>query len=152
MSYVDRIKTDPVMNAVFNSRERMNQYDVRTYNSVNAGGNINYNNANTEHIDEPARRPGKYLRQANIYKYRPWANLGLPVTDAAGHYVAGRTFKARGNDNVNVHWRHNPNLYWINMIPKDLYNVNRVNKPNPIISSLKSLRVHISSLHPTFSS
>ena len=152
MSYIDRIKTDPVMNAVFNSRERMHRYTVKTYDNRNAASTRVWADPALDiNVDEPARRDGRYSNVPSPQKYADMYGINnIPVRDATGAFVPGDTFQAV--ENRNVYWRHNPKLYWINMIPKDLYNINKVNKPNPIISSLKRLPVHISSLHPTFSS
>ena len=148
MSYIDRIKTDPVMNAVFNSKQKMLTYTTSYFTGEDA--RHYYSGRNRGH-NEPARNPGKYARQASANEQGEAAR-NLPVRRADGTYAVGGYAHRMRSSGIDVNWRNNPDLYWINIIPKDLYNINYVNRPNPLISSLKNLPVHISSLHRTFSS
>ena len=154
MSYVDRIKNDPVMNAVFNSKQKMQRYITRSYWGYEPATDTIWYENQRDHLD-PARNPRKYLMKENIDQMGPRPNLDLPhyqqvlggrVTIKAG----GPAIRARNVDDPTIEYRRNPNLYWINMLPKDLYNINHINSPNPIIGSLKNLPVHISSLHKSF--
>ena len=150
MSYVDRIKNDPVMNAVFNSKQKMLRYLSRNYTQYDRPSNTVYYINELVHLD-PARQPGELLRKKKFRDFGiPYRRLGLPERQPDGSSApGGETFRARYNDPT-IEYRHNPDLYWINMLPKDLYNINYVNKPNPIIGSLKNLPIHISSLHKSF--
>ena len=155
MSYVDRIKNDPVMNAVFNSKQKLIRYDTREYYGYEpADDSVWYRNEVTHH--DPARNPGMYLMKESLRKMGPKRDLNIPhyqedpVLGDVQIKAGGPPFRARSSDDTTIVYRRNPDLYWINMMPKDLYNINYVNKPNPIIGSLKNLPVHISSLHKSF--
>ena len=153
MSYVDRIKTDPVMNAVFNSNQKKLRYTTREVFGYDPTDDQYWWRDEYTHYD-PARNPGPYLLNESLRQMPAAAAWGLPhIVERGGVEVeilaGGDPFRARLAEPTEV-YRRNPDLYWINMLPKDLYNINYINKPNPIIGSLKNLPVHISTLHPSF--
>ena len=47
---------------------------------------------------------------------------------------------------------HDPQDYWRNMTPENLYNLQYVNKPNPIFNAITNTPLHFSSIHRNFSS
>ena len=134
------------MNAVFNKRQKMYQYKTRLYTNYNPRTDTASFVAD-EDIDhlEPVRSASSNIHR-EWWENVDWASKNLPAAGAP----LGNTFRAL-REGPAVIYRNNPYLYWINMIPKDLYNINKVNTPNPIINSLNNLPVHISSLHRSFS-
>ena len=147
MSLVDRIKTDPVMNAVFNKRQKMIRFDTRKYIGFNpTTSTVRYTGGTTNHY-VPARNP---TSDADMTHFDDITNFASLPDSRHAIPADGPKIRARQTD-ITVAYRDNPDLYWINMIPKDLYNINKINTPNPIISSLNKLPVHISSLHRSFS-
>ena len=86
----------------------------------------------THQINERVRNPGIYARQPS-FQQNP--RIGV----------------ARFTD-INYADVYNPENYWENMAPKDLYNINYVNTPNPIFQLLRKSPIHLSSIHQSFSS
>ena len=142
-NYLNKIQTDPVMNAVFNSQQKMRSYNAvditawdpvaRTGTTVNRGIEVS-----------PAR--------AGIHMYPQFSEYthGMVNPFPPGRYQDDWG----GGPGINKRYYtvYNPNLYWLNWMPQDLYNINYVNTPNPIFKSLRKTPIHISSVHQSFSS
>ena len=143
---INKIQTDPVMNAVFNSQQKMRSYNAIDVNAFNIGTNV-ATVANRRVITNPVRQ--------GIHR--------APIFDANTHGRINPFPPAMYADNFNVNgvapgvneqffYQYNPDLYWLNWMPQDLYNINYVNTPNPIFKALRKTPIHISSVHQSFSS
>ena len=134
-NFLAKVQTDPVMNAVFNSRQKMLRtrgYDVVDITNPNRPRVMGHAGAGPPVWTAPARMPPREFRNP---EYAHTQRLG----------------RVRWED-VTKFTRDNKNLYWQNMMPQELYNLNRVNTPNPTVDALRTLPIHISSVHQTFSS
>ena len=134
-SFLSKVQTDPVMNAVMNSKQKM--LHTRGYFVTD--------------ITNPAL-PRAVNAAAGPFVYQSSARMPSEVMRNSDYDPnAPRLGRVRWQD-VIKYTRHNPNLYWQNIMPEELYNLNRVNTPNPTIDALRTLPIHISSVHQTFSS
>ena len=144
---INKIQTDPVMNAVFNSQQKMRSYNILdvTAHDVAAGTSTV---ANRRTVTYPVRQ-GVHMPErfdANVHgrvnPFQPGTfrdDFGAPGVPGPG--INERLFTV-----------HNPDLYWLNWMPQNLYNINYVNTPNPIFKTLRKTPIHISSVHQSFSS
>lgn len=140
---LNKMQTDPVMNAIFNSKQKMVAYNRFELDSVGPAPAYAWGNRRRIRASQPVRQgdipptiqvawnlPGVYRDD--------WDNAGY-VRDPA-------------NVNKQYYTRYNPGLYWMNWMPQNLYNINYVNTPNPLFKTLRKTPIHISSVHQSFSS
>ena len=126
-NYLEKIKNDPVMNAVFNRDQKMQHFPSSRFHDYDAKNDeYHYDGTYDRVIHEPVRNPSQMIDFDEAATRR----LELPERYRVGNIVQ---------------YTHvNRDLYWINMLPQNLYDINHVNKPNPIIGQLKTLPIHIS--------
>ena len=144
---INKIQTDPVMNAVFNSQQKMRSYnvlDVQTHDRVANRSNV----ANRRTITTPVRQG------IHMAPYFVSAIHGAMVPFQPGTFRDNFAPPGGHGPGVNERYfyQYNPDLYWLNWMPQDLYNINYVNTPNPIFKALRKTPIHISSVHQSFSS
>ena len=132
-NYLEKIKNDPVMNAVFNRDQKVRRYDTRLYTG--------YRFHDTTRLYD-----GRGDTQPIVPQRNP-----QPIEHISEFNRHGEFPQRYRTTDYNEYTRINPNLYWINMLPQNLYDINRVIQPNPIIQQLKTLPVHISRLNQSFS-
>ena len=145
---INKIQTDPVMNAVFNSQQKMRSYNVVDVLTHNFGANTSTIN-NRRTITTPVRQ-GIHMVPRFDHNVHGAMVPFQPGTFQDNFGAPGGV--APPGINERYFYQYNPDLYWLNWMPQDLYNINYVNTPNPIFKALRKTPIHISSVHQSFSS
>lgn len=140
---LNKMQTDPVMNAIFNSQQKMVAYDKIEFGP--------FGPAPAYAIGHTVRNRGRQpVRQGDIPPsfQAAWHQPGVYRDD----WNRAGDRRDAGNVHERYYTRYNPGLYWMNWMPQNLYNINYVNTPNPLFKTLRKTPIHISSVHQSFSS
>ena len=144
---VEKMKTDPVMNQVFqNPNEILVNYTAFT----NASRKYQRKNDGSMGWVYYADDPNDGTRYTNIPYSEAWPVIS-GKTFAEGNYYGKQVLKRR--DNITFQYTKNEDgLYWENMIPNELYNVKLVDDPeNPLLNNIRNQKIKVTNTFQSFS-
>ena len=119
-NWLKRVKIDPVMNAILNSKEKWIRYNTRTYEE-HAPGNF-------REVNPPVR----------VARVEERYNNKSAVATTETFAERPRAGVLRHGD-AEIFYRENPNNYWENKVPASFYGLKSINTlHNPYISLIKN--------------
>ena len=146
-NWIQKAKTDPVANGLLNKQK------VRSYRFIDVAGDraaddfgVNARGGISDYLDP------------DIINDTTITNEPINMSAPRMNIISGKSYAQNPRIGlsrigyVTEHYLNNPNDYWQNQVPQNLYNLNYVNTPNPIFNLLRKAPISISSIHQSFSS